>query len=973
MKLDIIIPVYRNAPLVDACIESLNAHLDEIAAFDVHIIAINDSPDDRETSALLQRLHDAGKVHVLIVNASNVGFVQSVNHGLAMARERKAAALLVNSDTRTYQGTLAEMLRVMEIDPQIGFVCPRSNNASISTFPPFVGSPDDRATTPAQDYAAWQALHHHLPRFTWAPTAVGFYMLIAPDVVLNFTPLDESFGVGYEEENDLVMRAGKVGYRAVLANHAYAYHAGSASFLLREIDLKEQRDGNLRKMTDRHPEFLPLVRHYEGSPGNRAELALRHLLPGADGKVKIALNLLTFGEHHNGTSEHMMHFIRWCDRAAPGRFDIDVICRPAVAAFHGIDKLRRIKSRPDYSPGYALALFPGQPFSLQTIQVMERLAPLNVYGMLDVIALDCGNLRAADDLETLWAHVARHASGLFFNSRFSERTFRNRFPRQFTARSYAQLLPTKLTSYRTHYAGIVQSADHVLVMGNHFAHKGSEEAGARIAAALPDVPLTILGGRTASDGKARTVQAGVIPSADMNMLMARSAVVVLPSYYEGFGLALIHALALGKPVVARDIPPTREILATYADVSGVHLFSANNEIAGLVEQAMAEGESRVSEMACIDWDIWSKGLFDFCEALLAEPHLHARLVDRLTASDALRGIGLASGGGEASAPVKDDVVRISEILRLDGEAFVHAFYNRLMGRPADPAGLEHHIALLDGGMTKVHLLKAILTAQEFLDRTDVTVLERHLLYKRRWSRVFSDWFKNIRQDASEKTPAVLAQPDEPVAVAASAAPAAAVRQVSVQPVPAAATPSDDVIDIGRLLELDDADFVSTAYRQLLGREAEQQGYDHHIALLDSGTRKADILSSFLQSPEFAAREHKVTVIGRSLLDRGKGKRRKMAFANASRPAVSAAAKPLVEGSVIHLEALFALDREPFVAALYEHLLGRPAGKDEAMHYRRLLARGTPKADLVRSFIASEEFTGRADAPQLTGQHLLRAR
>lgn len=37
-----------------------------------------------------------------------------------------------------------------------------------------------------------ESVHHHLDRYTWSPTAVSFYMLIAPDVVLNFGTLDRN-------------------------------------------------------------------------------------------------------------------------------------------------------------------------------------------------------------------------------------------------------------------------------------------------------------------------------------------------------------------------------------------------------------------------------------------------------------------------------------------------------------------------------------------------------------------------------------------------------------------------------------------------------------------------------------------------------------------------------------------------------------------------------------------------------------
>ncbi|GEM_PF-873023 len=826
MKLDIIIPVYRNAGLVETCLETLIGHLGEVAGHSPRIIVINDSPDDADVMALLERFRRAGTINELIVNAYNQGFVRSVNRGLQLARDRGAAALLVNSDTLTYKNTIAEMLAVMALDPQIGFVSPRSNNASISTFPQIFDQTFSSLIAPEAGYQAWGQLRHHLPRFSWVPTAVGFYMLIAPDVVRNFAPLDESFGIGYEEENDLVMRAGKVGYRAVLANQAFAFHAGSASFLLQNIDLKGQRQGNLQKMTERHPEFLPLIREYEASSEYLAEYSLKQLLP-VNGKLKIAINLLTFGKHHNGTSEHMMHFLRWCDASAPDRFEIHVICKPSVAAFHSLDKLHRLKVRQDVEPLYAIAIFPGQPFDIRMIDIMERLAPITIYGMLDVIALDCSHLRATDDVQPLWAYLAQHADGLFFISNFAELTFRHRFERQFSARYYTRLLPTKLAPYETRYRGLAKGRDHILVMGNHFAHKGSEEAGALIAEALPYSPMVILGGATETRGNARTIQAGVIPEAEMDALMANSSVVVLPSYYEGFGLSLMHALSLGKPVVLRDIPPTREILATFRQMSGIFLFNDNREIPALVQQAFAAGMSSVSDADCFDWHIWSQGLLDFCDALLQEPHLHRRLVNRIEAAQMLR-VAIdnrqPAGFTAAKSPASfaQEGIRLADMLQLEGEAFVRSMYQQLLGRPAEPAGLEHHIALLNNGTSKVEMLKSIIGSTEFAEAfPKKTLLDLELLEapKRRRS------MPRIAKPAESAVSPVVQLPQPDIV--------------------------DADVDIAHLLTLDDRPFVLAIYEKLLRRPADPAGLAHHLTLLERGETRQGMLKAILESHEFS--------------------------------------------------------------------------------------------------------------------------
>lgn len=59
---------------------------------------------------------------------------------------------------------------------------------------------------------------------------------------------------------------------------------------------------------------------------------------------------------------------------------------------------------------------------------------------------------------------------------------------------------------------------------------------------------------------------------------------------------------------------------------------------------------------------------------------------------------------------------------------------------------------------------------------------------------------------------------------------------------------DELLDI-----VDDATFVAEAYRRLFGREADPEGYNHYLALLEDGTAREAVLSVLRSSPEFMAR------------------------------------------------------------------------------------------------------------------------
>jgi glycosyltransferase involved in cell wall biosynthesis len=59
---------------------------------------------------------------------------------------------------------------------------------------------------------------------------------------------------------------------------------------------------------------------------------------------------------------------------------------------------------------------------------------------------------------------------------------------------------------------------------------------------------------------------GYLPQADLVRVVAGAAALVVPSWYEGFGLPALEALACGTPVVASDLPALREVLGDQADL-----------------------------------------------------------------------------------------------------------------------------------------------------------------------------------------------------------------------------------------------------------------------------------------------------------------------------------------------------------------------------------------------------------------------
>lgn len=104
---------------------------------------------------------------------------------------------------------------------------------------------------------------------------------------------------------------------------------------------------------------------------------------------------------------------------------------------------------------------------------------------------------------------------------------------------------------------------------------------------MPGFKLVVLGHHDANfrERAARELKRAVFPErlsdAEMAALLSRSVAMFFPSFYEGFGMPVVEALAAGTCVIASDIPALREIAGDLA-------FFVNPHDAG----SMAEGIAR---------------------------------------------------------------------------------------------------------------------------------------------------------------------------------------------------------------------------------------------------------------------------------------------------------------------------------------------------------------------------------------------
>lgn len=123
-ELIIVIPVYHPTEALETCLDSLAAaSRGPGSALDVTYVVVDNSEDGRNheylTAVLAERLMKGQ-----VVLEPKPGFSHAVNAGVTAMRRTSGFLAVVNSDTEVLDGSLAEMVSLLESDASIGMVSP---------------------------------------------------------------------------------------------------------------------------------------------------------------------------------------------------------------------------------------------------------------------------------------------------------------------------------------------------------------------------------------------------------------------------------------------------------------------------------------------------------------------------------------------------------------------------------------------------------------------------------------------------------------------------------------------------------------------------------------------------------------------------------------------------------------------------------------------------------------------------------
>jgi len=633
----VIAPFYRKPELVESLFNSLQTCADELKDLQCTLLAINDSPEDPDLTDALREAANGCLCDVPILlreNKTNLGFVKSVNRGLKEAVKAGADVILLNSDTSVYPGAFREMQRVAYLDPMIGFVSPRTNNATICSFP---HQPEFNKLKPDDAYAIFRELSVHLPAFHYAPTAVGFCMFIKLDILREFGLMDEKYGKGYNEENDLVMRANRCGFRAALANHAFVYHIGESSFSVSDVPKSNHEDRNSALLKSRYPEFMEHVQAYVNGAQYRGEGLLRGLLRDKRGRHDIVFDFSNFGDHHNGTFEAAKQILIHAVEGWNDFFNIHVLVSDVAARFHELHEIQGISLVPmDTTRVFAIAFRFGQPFRFDVITRMSNLAVFNVYSMLDPIAWDCLYLNR-DDLDEMWRAVFLHADATMYISDFAADQFHLRFHLRPGLKEMVSYLSLDTHDYTERLNGAPTRGDYLLVIGNAFAHKNVRPTVDALSKEFPREKIVALGLEETGSQNVIGYPSGRLSEEELEGMFLNASAVIFPSFYEGFGIPIIRSLSCHKPLLARSIPVNQDLYEKLGRPEDFILYDSTEELVARLKQGIPEWKNSVpSSRNKYDWATSTKEIGAFLRALPGSVSFAGVLLPRLNYTQLLQ-------------------------------------------------------------------------------------------------------------------------------------------------------------------------------------------------------------------------------------------------------------------------------------------------------------------------------------------------
>lgn len=251
---DVIIPVYNAYEYLKECINSI---ADNTKKCDYRLILINDKSTDIRIQKYFENLKKKKTDKIILLdNKKNLGFVKTVNKGMAYSHND---VILLNSDTVVTNRWIEKIREAAYTNKAIATVTPLTNNGTICSVPNFLEDNELPSNIELEKYS--QMIENlSCNKIIEIPTAVGFCMYIKRSVINEIGLFDDvNFGKGYGEENDFCCRCIENGYINVVCTNTFIYHKGDMSFKEDKAKLTKR---NLKVLLKKHPYYNAAIHKF---------------------------------------------------------------------------------------------------------------------------------------------------------------------------------------------------------------------------------------------------------------------------------------------------------------------------------------------------------------------------------------------------------------------------------------------------------------------------------------------------------------------------------------------------------------------------------------------------------------------------------------------------------------------------------------------------------------------------------------
>jgi GT2 family glycosyltransferase/predicted Zn-dependent protease len=220
----IIMLTYNALEYTKKCIDSLYANTR--IPFELVLVDNNSGDGSRE---YLQQLAENKANIKLILNDENRGFAGGNNQGVEQASGKYV--LLLNNDVLVAPGWLESLVAALQRDVHIGMVGPITNHISGRQKVAQVPYTDEK------DFPQFAATVRSINAGKVTPRRrlAGFAVLLEKGLYQKVGGLDESFGSGNFEDDDLCLRIREAGYALMADESTFIHHFGSKSFEANQI------------------------------------------------------------------------------------------------------------------------------------------------------------------------------------------------------------------------------------------------------------------------------------------------------------------------------------------------------------------------------------------------------------------------------------------------------------------------------------------------------------------------------------------------------------------------------------------------------------------------------------------------------------------------------------------------------------------------------------------------------------------